>query len=242
VAVFRLSPKEAIVRIMNKLIASVAFATALVAGTALVSNSSSAATLYDNMNIASVGSTSPIPPPPNSNLGPIDQSFSTGPSAFNLTGLQLLLSGNTDSNFGSFTVSILNDNGGSPTGSVIASSGSLLDSSFLGNTPSALTLTTFVQLTANTLYWIDLSATNDSSVLWWYTADASGIGVANQFYAFNGGAAIGPTSQGAYQAQVTGDLVTPLPSTWLMLLSGFVGLGFFAYRGTKKSAAAIAVA
>ena len=27
---------------------------------------------------------------------------------------------------------------------------------------------------------------------------------------------------------------TPLPSTWLMLLSGFFGLGFFAYRGTKK--------
>jgi len=25
---------------------------------------------------------------------------------------------------------------------------------------------------------------------------------------------------------------TPLPSTWLMLLSGFLGLGFFAYRGT----------
>ena len=35
---------------------------------------------------------------------------------------------------------------------------------------------------------------------------------------------------------------TPLPSTWLMLLSGFVGLGFFAYRGTKKNAAALAVA
>ena len=30
---------------------------------------------------------------------------------------------------------------------------------------------------------------------------------------------------------------TPLPSTWLMLLSGFVGLGFFAYRGTKKRTA-----
>jgi choice-of-anchor C domain-containing protein len=30
---------------------------------------------------------------------------------------------------------------------------------------------------------------------------------------------------------------TPLPSTWLMLLSGFVGLGFFAYRGTKKRSA-----
>jgi hypothetical protein len=35
---------------------------------------------------------------------------------------------------------------------------------------------------------------------------------------------------------------TPLPSTWLMLLSGFVGLGFFAYRGTKKTSAALAAA
>jgi hypothetical protein len=35
---------------------------------------------------------------------------------------------------------------------------------------------------------------------------------------------------------------TPLPSTWLMMLSGFVGLGFFAYRGTKKNIAALAAA
>jgi hypothetical protein len=35
---------------------------------------------------------------------------------------------------------------------------------------------------------------------------------------------------------------TPLPSTWLMLLSGFVGLGYVAYRGTKKNAAALAAA
>jgi hypothetical protein len=35
---------------------------------------------------------------------------------------------------------------------------------------------------------------------------------------------------------------TPLPSTWLMLLTGFVGLGFFAYRGTKKRTAALAAA
>ena len=34
--------------------------------------------------------------------------------------------------------------------------------------------------------------------------------------------------------------VTPLPSTWMMLLSGFAGFGFFAYRGTKKNAAALA--
>jgi len=35
---------------------------------------------------------------------------------------------------------------------------------------------------------------------------------------------------------------TPLPSTWTMMLIGFAGLGFFAYRGTKKNAAAVAAA
>jgi hypothetical protein len=34
----------------------------------------------------------------------------------------------------------------------------------------------------------------------------------------------------------------PLPSTWFMLLSGFVGLGFYAYRGSKKNVGAIAAA
>jgi hypothetical protein len=40
----------------------------------------------------------------------------------------------------------------------------------------------------------------------------------------------------------SGTCATPLPSTWAMLIAGFVGLGFLAYRGTKKSAAAIAAA
>ncbi len=35
---------------------------------------------------------------------------------------------------------------------------------------------------------------------------------------------------------------TPLPSTWTMLIAGFAGLGFFAFRGTKKSSAALAAA
>jgi hypothetical protein len=33
---------------------------------------------------------------------------------------------------------------------------------------------------------------------------------------------------------------TPLPSTWLMLLGGLVGLGFFAYSGTQKHSLAAA--
>jgi len=39
------------------------------------------------------------------------------------------------------------------------------------------------------------------------------------------------------EGTLVGGTATPLPSTWLMLLSGFVGLGFFAYRGTKKRTA-----
>ncbi len=35
---------------------------------------------------------------------------------------------------------------------------------------------------------------------------------------------------------------TPLPATWTMLIAGFLALGLFAYRGTKKNAAALAAA
>jgi hypothetical protein len=33
---------------------------------------------------------------------------------------------------------------------------------------------------------------------------------------------------------------TPLLATWTMLIAGFVGLGFFAYRGTMNHSANIA--
>jgi hypothetical protein len=35
---------------------------------------------------------------------------------------------------------------------------------------------------------------------------------------------------------------TPLPSTWTMLIAGFVGVGFIAYRGTKKNTAVLSAA
>lgn len=35
---------------------------------------------------------------------------------------------------------------------------------------------------------------------------------------------------------------TPLPSTWTMLIAGFLGLGFFAWRGSKMGSSAIAAA
>ena len=75
----------------------------------------------------------------------------------------------------------------------------------------------------------------------------SGIGslAANSDGAFGltccGGATV--TYPGAFGPATTDDggvwvtSATPLPSTWTMLIAGFVGLGFFAYRGTKNSTA-----
>jgi hypothetical protein len=52
----------------------------------------------------------------------------------------------------------------------------------------------------------------------------------------------GPTATYSFITSFSPNLATPLPSTWLMMLSGFVGLTFLAYRGTKKNSAAIAAA
>ena len=41
---------------------------------------------------------------------------------------------------------------------------------------------------------------------------------------------------------LAGIAATPLPATWTMLIAGFAGLGFFAYRGSKKNAASLAAA
>ena len=55
---------------------------------------------------------------------------------------------------------------------------------------------------------------------------------------------IDPTNTDAddYSLIFSDGLTTPLPSTWYMLLSGFAGLAFFAYRGTKNSSAVISAA
>jgi hypothetical protein len=72
------------------------------------------------------------------------------------------------------------------------------------------------------------------------------------FYQQRGSAVNGDPEDLAYVGTATLDLAdsvfatpptaTPLPSTWSMLIAGFVGLGFFAYRGAKKGSAALTAA
>jgi hypothetical protein len=83
-----------------------------------------------------------------------------------------------------------------------------------------------------------------------YTASASYanfesefIGTGSDTFAFQGNT--NPSEWYVSNVTVTGNpavSATPLPSTWTMLIAGFVGLGFFAYSGTKKGCAAIAAA
>jgi len=66
---------------------------------------------------------------------------------------------------------------------------------------------------------ISYSLTGNTLTVQWGGTDTAGTGVAD----FSFGAS-----------------ATPLPSTWTMLIAGFVGLGFLAYRGSKKNATALA--
>lgn len=50
----------------------------------------------------------------------------------------------------------------------------------------------------------------------------------------------GPAIGGVSFDAVGGISGTPLPSTWTMLIGGFMGLGFFAYRGSRKRASVVA--
>jgi hypothetical protein len=57
---------------------------------------------------------------------------------------------------------------------------------------------------------------------------------------YTGGGNFGGDSYPGFEGTAGILTATPLPSTWTMLIAGFVGLAFFAYRGTKKNAAALA--
>jgi hypothetical protein len=81
------------------------------------------------------------------------------------------------------------------------------------------------------------SSSNSPLNLYWTNIDRSGPGELGVCFT----ASCNNTS-GFYALTSIEFTATPLPSTWTMLIAGFVGLGFLAYRGPKKGSAAIAAA
>ncbi len=128
------------------------------------------------------------------------------------------LQGVQDSN--SFSLSLDNDNlttcptpttcnGGplSPLYTIAVVNDNSLSSSFAAG--YNFSLATPQVLSANTRYWIIASSSNGSGTLWSYTADTSGVGVANEFDVDAYG--LGPTSNEPFQMAILGKSV-PEPS------------------------------
>jgi hypothetical protein len=180
-------------------------------------------TLYDSLSASSAGYNLIS----DANFGPLADSFSTGSSAFLLRDVQLALKVDNPTTTGTVTVSLLSDNYTSP-GVSLATLGTINDSALSAYTPATVDFAqaTAIDLAANTRYWVEVSATDDSSAGWSYTADTSGVGVvteynANSFWVYNNSPSDGP-----YQLQLNG-ISVPLPGAiWLFgsALGGFTAL------------------
>jgi hypothetical protein len=141
------------------------------------------------------------------------------------------------------------------------SGGNLLASTFVSNSstqagsaPWVFASITPVELTAGQTYVVGGQGGADYTGTVTSATFAPQISFITDLYTDNAGAnspLVEPTTSEGYTSADAGWFggnielgvaATPLPSTWTMLIAGFLGLGFLAYRGSKKGSAAIAAA
>jgi hypothetical protein len=212
---------------VNRVMASVVFATAFVAGTALVSNSASASPIYDNMAASSNSADNAFP------FGPLYDSFTTGGSSFNLNQIDYLVRGNP-SDGGTYNLSVYSDNFTTP-GGVILNIGNIPDAILSATLNTVSTSFAPFTLTANTRYWIGISSAD--SINWSWSFDVSGPGVANEFFA--NGSGVHPNRDGPYQMAL---FETPLPAALPLFATGLGVMGLLARRRMRKNGAVLAAA
>jgi hypothetical protein len=169
--------------------------------------------------------------------GPLYDSFSTGTSSFDFVDVTLALTGNPRDG-GLWGAALLADDSGAP-GSAIYSWNYLPDS--ILTLSGTVTLGASVLLNPDSRYWIVVASLDSllpTEVQWSYSSDISGVGVAGEYWADDGGQYSNGSGHGPFQMAVA----TPEPSTWAMMLLGFAGLGFAAYRRTQRGAASLPAA
>jgi hypothetical protein len=194
----------------------------LVIGLFFVSTAGRAAVLFDNLSAVSDGAD---PTNPALGFAPLYNSFSTGGAAFTLRNIGLQLFAETPADGGTFTVTLLTDNATSPGLAVLTRT---FNDSVLTNSLSPFFLTVSpTTLAANSRYWIGISSSG--SVDWAFSFDTSGPGVSGEFFT-NVTGTPSPSSEGLYQMQISS---IPEPSTWVMLLLAFAGMGVFGYRRAR---------
>lgn len=105
------------------------------------------------------------------------------------------------------------------------------DNSLSASLPAAysFSLATPQVLSADTRYWIIASSSNGSGTLWSYTADTSGVGVANEFDV--GAYGLGPTSNEPFQMAILGKSV---PETSPVFPLALAVLGVIAVLARKQ--------
>lgn len=199
----------------------------------LASLPAAATNLYDNISVSS-GAVDRA-----ATDGPLFDSFSTRSTAsvLSLVLINLTNDGVTGST-GSFSVNLYADSSTIP-GALLTTIATLPDSDLSTAIDSiALFPATAELLAANTRYWIGLVGPA-SAVAWSVASDATGTGVAGEFWASTPGGSLTviTNSDAIAPYQMLVSVATPSvpePSTWAMLILGFAGLGFVGYRFSPK--------
>lgn len=180
-------------------------------------------TLFDNLAATPSGAD-----PVGNNLGPLADSFSTGPNAFDFNSLTVLLNG-TPSPLAT-TAYLLSDSSSTP-GSVLEEIGAISESGLKAQ-PTLFLLSTSYMLSPDTRYWIELTS-GDNNANWQWSADTSGTGVSGEFFANfqgDGGWVVFPNAQGPYQMQVAGANVVSEPGSLALLIAGLAFVLYVAIR------------
>jgi uncharacterized protein (TIGR03437 family) len=205
---------------------------------ALSSSFGQSVILFDELNAAYAGSDSVTM------FGPLGESFSTGASAMSLTDVMVKLNiAQNNSTFdtasrmrragsrsllkpaasssGAVTIALYSNNGLRP-GTLVAQLGTVSDSSLPSGGASQnfdLPVNPPIALTPNTMYWILLTASNNSIAGWAWTTDTTGAGGANEYTFYDGG--VYPNVgqfDGPYQMRVTAAApATPAPTVTSVL-------------------------
>jgi hypothetical protein len=182
--------------------------------------------------------------------GPLAQSFTTGPFAYNLTNVTVVLSQNEPTArpkdgiaLQSVTVTLWSDNGlafpNNGPHTLLATSPTTVFGTSLSLLPQTFVFPISFALAANTRYWIEvISPNSDSFAAWWITNNPSGTDISHEYTIIDQTVASTQDPHafliGVFGVQ--GLAATPAPSTVLLVIVGLCGLGlYFRRRGGLKA-------